>query len=150
MYDILNYNFKTELEKLITHKGGGKSKKQKGGTSNKDLVDAVNNFYNLFQFEDDNKKTMDYIAMVEELFTTPDSEIQSPSIDSTETAIEKKEEELTPELTPQNTLEDDKPDDEPSEPHESYKKGGKKKTKKKRKKKRKTLKIKRKDLKTKP
>lgn len=69
MYDILNYNFKTELDNLIIQKGAGKSKKQKGGTSNKDLVDAVNNFYNLFQFSDDNKKTMDYIAMVEELFT---------------------------------------------------------------------------------
>lgn len=69
MYDILNYNFKKELDNLIIQKGAGKSKKQKGGTLNKDLVDAVNNFYNLFQFPDDNKKTMDYIAMVEELFT---------------------------------------------------------------------------------
>ncbi len=156
---ISNYKFKEKLDdevKDAAQKRGGKSKKQKGGTSNKDLIDAVNNFYNLFQFPDDNE-TMDYIAMVEELFTTPDSEIQSSTPTQSVTPTKTKTDDEISDITTKMQIDDEEsgtrtPIRQIQNPIliGSSKKGGKKKTRKKRKKKRKTLKIKRKDLKTKP
>ena len=154
---ISNYKFKEKLDdevKDAAQKRGGKPKKQTGGTTNKELIDAVNNLYNLFQFEDDNKKTMDYIAMVEELFTTPDSEIQSPTPTQSVTPTKMKTDyEESGTRTPIGQIQNPKLIE--TVPvikggKKKTRKKRKKKTKKKKKKKRKTLKIKRKDLKTKP
>ena len=143
---LTNINRQYKAYTNLIQKAGNKNMKG-GGKNEKEVFD----FYeeNIEGFNQEIKGYEYTIELMLSSITPSDFENISSSVESLTTEQEDLTPEPEPEITPQNTLEDDKPDDEPSEPYESYKKGGKKKTKKKRKKKRKTLKIKRKDLKTK-
>ena len=152
---LTNINRQYKAYANLIQKAGNKNMKG-GGKNEKEVFD----FYekNIEGFNQEIKGYEYTIELMLSSITPSDFEIISSSVESLTTEQEDLTPEPEPELTLQNTLEDDKPDDEPSEPYESYKKGGKKKTRKKlkkktkkkrKRKKRKTLKIKRKDLKTK-